>query len=343
MLFPVTLIYDLVTRLRNYLYDIDYTRSFQFETMVINVGNLSMGGTGKTPMVEYLIKSLKTNFKITVLSRGYKRKSYGFRIANKNDDATTIGDEPFQFFQKYSDEIKIVVSEDRVYAIPNILFEFPDTEIVILDDGFQQRGIIPDLSILLTEYDKPFFKDLILPTGNLRESRTGARRADVIVVTKCPDELEQIDMDSYVKKIEKYANAKPVYFSFIRYLDPKPVLSSYEGKITPGVIIFSGLANPDPLRLFVTSKFDVLDYVVFSDHHIYTFKDLENLISMLDGKSNISLLTTEKDRAKLISSKFYSLLEGVPLFYLPIEIDFVGNGRKFDKIILDAVKRNEFT
>ena len=325
------------------MYDVDYTRSFQFETMIISVGNLSMGGTGKTPMVEYLIKPLKQDYRIATLSRGYKRKTYGFRIANKNDDAKTIGDEPYQFFRNHGDEIKVTVSEDRIYAIPNILFEFQDTQIVILDDAFQQRGVIPDLSILLTEYDRPFFKDLVLPTGNLRESRVGARRADVIVVTKCPPDISAQQQGEFRKNIEKYAPGKLIYFSFIKYLDPKPVLENSEIEIGESVILFSGLANPEHFESFASSKFEIKNSIIYSDHHIYSMKDVESLIALRNENPEVSLLTTEKDRAKLLSSKFYSLLQDAPIFYLPIEIDFISSGLKFDKVVLDAVKKNEFT
>jgi len=302
-----------------------------------------MGGTGKTPMVEYLIRLLYDNYKITTLSRGYKRKTYGFRIANENDDAKSIGDEPYQFFQKYGKKSHVTVSEDRVYAIPNILFEFGDNQIVIMDDGFQQRGVIPDLSILLTEYDKPFFKDWVLPTGNLREARRGARRSDVIVVTKCPSQLPPETESSFRQIIDKYAPGKPVYFSSINYLDPKPVLDEYDGAITDNVIIFSGIAHPDALENYVREKYNVLDIVDFGDHHNYDFKDIEMMIEKRNSGEEISLLTTEKDRSKLLSSKYHSHLEGLPIFYLPIEISFLPDGKNFDKVVLDAVKRNEFT
>lgn len=311
--------------------------------MVISVGNLSMGGTGKTPMVEHLIRMLKDKYQLATLSRGYKRKTYGFRIASGNDTAKTIGDEPYQFFIKYGNEIKVTVSEDRIYAIPNIMFEFPKTQIVILDDGFQQRGVIPDLSILLTEYEKPFYKDWIIPTGDLRESRSGAMRADVIVVTKCPPDLSSEQMATIQDQIQKYAPEKPVFFSYIKYLDPLPVLNEMDSNIADEIVLFSGLANSDPLEEYAKSKFDVKECVVYPDHHNYSLKEVKNLIDLREQNPGVSLLTTEKDRAKLLSSQFYSLIKEVPVFYIPIEIDFIGSGPKFDKVILDAVKRNEFT
>jgi len=302
-----------------------------------------MGGTGKTPMVEYLIRLLSENYKITTLSRGYKRKTYGFRIANENDDAKSIGDEPYQFFQKYGHNIHVTVSEDRVYAIPAILFEFSDNQIVIMDDGFQQRGVIPDLSILLTEYDQPFFSDWILPAGNLREARIGARRSDVIVVTKCPHKLSEEKEEYFRKSITRYAPGKPVYFSSISYLDPKPVLDDYDGSISQNVILFSGIAHPEAFENYAREKYNVVDSVDFGDHYAYDFKDIEMMIEKMKSGEEISLLITEKDRSKLLSSKFHSRLEGIPIFYLPIEISFLPNGRNFDKVVLDAVKRNEFT
>ena len=186
LLFPFSWLYYLITQIRNRLYDRGLKPSVKFELPVICVGNLTVGGTGKTPMIEHLIRLLQNRFKVATLSRGYGRATKGIRIAGPSENASTIGDEPFQFYTKFGKRITVAVGEERALAIPTILQECSDTQIILLDDGFQHRKVSPGFSILLTDYHRPFYNDFLLPSGRLRESRWGAERADVIVVTKCP-------------------------------------------------------------------------------------------------------------------------------------------------------------
>lgn len=224
LLYPLSVLYDAVTRFRNHLYNIRYKPRIHFETMVISVGNLAVGGTGKTPMVEYLIQLLKDQYKLATLSRGYGRKTKGFHFLNQEDTAEKVGDEPLQFFKKFGTEVVITVGEERALAIPEILFHHEETEIILLDDAFQHRKVDRDLNILLTAYASPFFADIILPAGRLREARKEAARADMVVVTKCPENLSETEQQHFKTRIKQYTVPEvPIFFSSIKYEVPVPV------------------------------------------------------------------------------------------------------------------------
>lgn len=337
ILFPFTLLYDLATRFRNYLFDIGYKKSFEFDVRVISVGNLSVGGTGKTPMVEYLIRLLKGQYTMSTLSRGYGRKTKGFRLADEKDTYQTIGDEPRQFQIKFPD-VQVSVGEERAVAIPFILAERPDTNLILLDDAYQHRTVKPLVNILLTDYNRPFFEDYLLPSGRLREARKGARRADVVIVTKCPA-IDEEERKVIQEKIAKYSDA-PVYFSAIRYLEPKEIFSS--DQISNDVFIFSGLANHSQFSRYVEGKFNLLGEMHFKDHHAYSQKDFQVILAKLASFKGrkVSLLTTEKDMVKLIDEPLKSMLNAVSVFYLPIETYFLENGRQFDELILNKLDEN---
>ena len=341
LLSPFTLIYYALMRFRNHLFDIGYKRSFQFDHTVIAVGNLSVGGTGKSPMIEYLIRLLAKRFQLTTLSRGYGRKSKGFKVANDNDDASSIGDEPFQFYLKYGRHINVTVGEQRALAIPEILFQHPANQVILLDDAFQHRTVVPNLNILLTEYKKPFYNDWVLPSGRLREPRNGAKRADVVVVTKCPEHLGAKDMDKIRAKILVYAKpGVPVFFSGIKYLEPKPVLDGVRFPFSENVYLFTGIANPQPLVQYVNLKYKLLFHKKFKDHHSYQEQDMKHMITHSKhlGKDNIIFLTTEKDRVKLLSESIKHEIRQVPVFYLPIECYFLKNGHIFDAEVQKALQ-----
>ena len=216
LLFPFSLLYSSIMHFRNYQFDNGTRKTTNFDRVVISVGNLSMGGTGKTPFIEYLIKLLKANHNIATVSRGYGRKTNGFRIANDKDDTKSIGDEPLQLFKKYKRDIIVSVGEERILAIPSVLLEFPETDVFLLDDAFQHRKVGRDFNILLSDYHKPFYEDHVLPMGRLREGRPGANRADCILVTKCP-ELNDSEKLEIKNQISVYAPKAPVFFqlSFI--------------------------------------------------------------------------------------------------------------------------------
>ncbi|MCL4162822.1 UNVERIFIED_CONTAM: hypothetical protein GTU68_021639, partial [Idotea baltica] len=204
------------------MYDNGSKASMDFDRFVISVGNLTVGGTGKTPFVELLIRALESKYNIAVLSRGYKRKTKGFRLANENDNASSLGDEPFQYYVKYGKKSMVVVGEDRALAIQKIISHNPPNEIVILDDAYQHRRVKPQLNILLNDFNRPFYKDYVLPAGRLRESRKHANRADIIIVTKCPKGLNSMEMEGIERQIKRYSQPQvPIFFTGIKYLKPQ--------------------------------------------------------------------------------------------------------------------------
>jgi tetraacyldisaccharide 4'-kinase len=339
LLAPFALVYYFVTSLRNHLFNIGYTRSFKFDTVVIGVGNLAVGGSGKTPMVEYIIELLHSHgIKIATLSRGYKRRTKGFRLATGQDDAFTLGDEPYQIYLKYGNMATIAVGEERALAIPNILFERPETQAIIMDDAFQHRYVQPDLNILLTDYSKPFYEDMIMPLGRLREKKSGAKRADVIVVTKCPEEMMKDSMDEIEEQIKPFASQNAlVCFSQIKYASPIPVFQDAKAEFFENIILLTGIADNDPLKQHVTRKYRLLETIAYPDHHFYTDKDVNDIIKKFDQveADKKTLLTTEKDMVKLVNLQQKDRFDRISLYYLPIKVHFLKNGKAFENNILD--------
>lgn len=326
ILFPIVPIYYLVTWLRNILYDLGIKKSTSYSFPVICVGNLSVGGTGKTPMIEYLISLLKDDYKVATLSRGYKRKTTGFQLADNNASVESIGDEPFQFYNKFKSDVLVAVDSNRLNGIKNLRSLEDKPEIVLLDDAFQHRKVKAGLSVLLTTYSNPYYLDFVLPTGNLRESKTGARRADIIVVTKCPNHLEASEKHHIINKIRP-KNNQHVFFSSIRYADE--VVSHHSTKRINGLTYFTlvtGIANAKPLVDFLKAKRLSFQHLNYKDHYGFSEKD----ILQLEKKELI--VTTEKDFVRL---KQYETL-GDKLFYLPIEVD-IDNGKKFSQLIKQFV------
>lgn len=336
LLFPFAVLYDLITRARNHLYNKGLKPSASFDVPLIAVGNLTVGGTGKTPMVEYLIRLLSPHGKVATLSRGYGRKTKGTRLAGDTDNAATLGDEPFQFYNKFGDKVTVAVGEDRALAVPVILDSDPTIRVIVLDDAFQHRRVMPALNILLTDYNRPFYSDFLIPSGYLRESKVNARRADVVVVTKCPVGLAEEEMLEIEKRIRIYASA-PVFFSVIGYGAPVSF-----GKSLPSpdekVILVTGIADARPFREYVSDKFTVVKHFSYRDHHVYTQSDLLEICSMAgDG---VSVITTEKDMVKMNAVAMKPMVESVPFFYIPIETSFIRNGQEFDAIVLDVTRQN---
>ncbi len=338
LLFPFSILYDLVTRIRNRLYDIGHKKSFRFETTVVGVGNLNVGGSGKTPMIEYLIKLLLPHHKIATLSRGYGRKTNGLRFATKSDTAATLGDEPFQFFRKFDHDVLVTVGEDRAFAIPNILNHRPETDVILMDDAFQHRAVDPQLSILLTDYRYPFYNDWVLPAGNLREARTGAHRSDVVVVTKCPGDTASEERVAMEKSVQRYAPGKPVFFTAFHY--GTPIAFGAEQLLLSEIVLVSGIANSDTLEEYVGLNFRLLHHFRFPDHHRYSLRDLQAIQEFCRGlKKPVSLITTEKDMVKLIDPQFQAAIDSMPWFYLPVQIAFLKDGSDFDRLVLHTIEK----
>jgi tetraacyldisaccharide 4'-kinase len=321
LLLPFAKVWQLIISIRNLAYDRNIIKSYSFEKpFLLCVGNLKVGGTGKTPMTEFLIRNLAPKYKIAVLARGYGRRTKGFLQAlPESHNAFHIGDEPFQYLQKFSTQARIFVGENRANAVSLIKEKYPDTEIILLDDAFQHRQIRAHLYIILTEFECPFFEDEVLPAGLLRESPDGLKRAHAVVVTKCPSDLSDSVKETYINKIRQFNPKIPVFFSFVRYSSPsafKPNVCEPQQKI----ILFTGIANPEPMKVFLKSQnFEIIRHFAFPDHYNYKQEDIERLISFTGADT---FFTTEKDLMRLISGNFLKFFEQKALFYLPIEFAF---------------------
>jgi tetraacyldisaccharide 4'-kinase len=342
MLFPFSLLYHGVTAFRNHLYDIGYKPSFDFSVPVIAVGNLTIGGTGKTPMIEYLLDLLLSKYNIATLSRGYGRKSSGFRIVGEKDDPVTIGDETYQLFLKYGSQVVVSVDEMRARAIPFILTERPETQAILLDDAFQHRPVSPTLNILLSDFHRPFHRDHVLPAGRLRESRKGAGRADILIFTKCPENLPLEEIKHKLNGYRKYfPEPKSVFFTRLKYgnIIPFPGCQQMEKEVNK-VILVTGIANAKPLRQYIAGKYQLIDHLQYPDHYFYRSRDILKWMDMHRKRidKDYIFLTTEKDMVKLASGKMN--LKGLPFYYLPVKHKFVENGSQFDAMVINAFESN---
>lgn len=332
LLFPFAILYNLVTSIRNLFFDVGVFKETSFKIPVIVVGNLSVGGTGKTPQIEYLIRLLNQTYKTAVLSRGYKRKTKGFVLLNKRHTAKDVGDEPLQYFKKFIN-IDIAVDANRVAGISKLI-ETKNPEVILLDDAYQHRKVKGSFYILLTKYNDLFIDDFLIPTGNLRESSKGGKRADVILVTKCPKNLSINEQNGIKRRLQKLK--KEVFFTTISYADtiygfteiPTLDLKKYE------VLLITGIANPTPFKNYLNDLGVSYHHLKFSDHHHFSDKDLQEIkqkFEVLPASKKI-ILTTEKD---------YVRLEGgvKELCYLPIKTTFFqGQNLAFDLLIKQHLK-----
>ncbi|MBQ4820489.1 tetraacyldisaccharide 4'-kinase [Aquimarina sp. MMG016] len=331
ILFPIVPIYFLVTWLRNKMYDLGIKKSVSYDFPVIAVGNLSVGGTGKSPMVEYLIRSLKDKVQLATLSRGYKRETKGFQVVNTSSKAIEVGDEPLQFKTKFN-EVIVAVDADRRNGIASLRSLNPQPEVIILDDAYQHRKVKAGFYILLTTYNDLYCNDIVLPTGNLRESRKGANRANIVIVTKCPKDISSEEKIAIGKRL-KLANNQTLFFSFIDYrsdimnADEVMHIESLKEKT---FTLITGIANPKPLVDYYTSLGLKFDHIAFPDHHNFTDKELDDL------KTKEFIITTEKDYVRLMSH-----LPKQILWYQPIQAQFIENHEVFDKMIFSYIKKRD--
>ena len=304
------------------------------------MGNLAVGGTGKTPITEYLIRFLRNNYKTATLSRGYKRKTVGFAIADEVTTALEIGDEPMQFHQKFPD-VTIAVGEERIVAIPQLLHDRPDTEVIILDDAFQHRQVKAGLNIILTEYANLYTRDFILPAGDLRDVRSSSKRADIIIVTKCKADLSVQEKNAIIEEINPVAN-QSVYFTTIIYSKPYHLFTkkNIDIKHDSGILLVCGIANPKPLKEHLTKHADTYEMLRYADHHIFDSNDLKEIKQQFEKiKADTKIiLTTEKDAVRL--QKFEQELTNFPIYVVPIEHEFMFNeAEKFNVIVTEFIKR----
>lgn len=331
ILFPFAILYGFIASIRNFLFDKGILKSTSFDVPVIAVGNLSVGGTGKTPQIEYLIRLLSDNYRVATLSRGYKRKSEGFVLADSSSNAAILGDEPFQFYQKFSN-IQIAVDANRTNGIAQLLSQKTKPEIILLDDAYQHRKVKAGFYILLTAFDDLYADDFMLPAGNLRESRSGANRANIVVVTKCPKNLSE-EKQSEIREKLKLNCSQQIYFSFIDYDE---AIYNEEEKIAVNEIrsetklLLAGIAKPKPFFDYLKNDND--ECLTFPDHHHFSESDLKAIENKAQHKK---IITTEKDFVRLKDSG--ALLQ---LYYLPIKSSFINHQQNFDASILKFVRDN---
>jgi tetraacyldisaccharide 4'-kinase len=349
--YPFSIIYRLITDIRNLLFEIGILHSEEFSIPVICVGNITVGGTGKTPQTEYLIDLLRKEFKVALLSRGYKRKSSGFRIATVSSKVIEIGDEPLQVLRKFP-EITVAVDVDRRNGIKTILEQHPETDLIILDDGFQHRYVKPGLSILLTDYNRLITKDHLIPYGNLRESRNNRKRASIILVSKTPEETPESEM-AEIKKELSPNEGQSLFFTSISYGNLVPLFETSLSKSYSipeikfknfGVVLITGIAIPDPLLHFLEKYFKEIVHLNFPDHHYFSEYDIEKIKTTWTGLRSQEkiIITTEKDAVRLreftniedsFKRAFYCMQAGV--------IFLSDEKYEFDNLISNYVRKNK--
>ena len=327
LVFPLSIIFKFVTDLRNKLYDCNFLKSEKINVPVISVGNLSTGGTGKTPMVDFIINNLKKDYNISVLSRGYNRKSKGFIEIKNSDNPFLVGDEPFLIKSNHS-EVPVFACEDRVEGAKKIISE-NNTNLILLDDAFQHRKISRNLDIVLTDYNKLFYKDYLLPYGNLRESRNNINRADVIIVTKCPLDFNKAD----AIKIKNQINPKKtqsLFFSQIKYSEKLFGFKelSFKSIRNSKLTLVTGIANSQPLKEYLKKNNVNFDHFDYQDHYNYSRKDVNKILATT--KNNI-ILTTKKDYYKLSQFKIDNLL------YIDIKVEFLDGKQEFLSTIKEVL------
>ncbi len=337
-LFPLSIVYDGITRFKNFLYSSNILSSVKFDIPVIIVGNLSTGGTGKTPHTEFIAKLISPINKTAVLSRGYGRKTTGYVFANKDSIAEEIGDEPLQISRNISN-IDVAVCEDRITGI-NRLMRTQSSEVIILDDAFQHRKVQGSLYILLTTYSKPFYDDKVLPAGDLRETSKNKNRADIIIVTKCPSHISEAKSLEIIKKIKPGLNQR-VFFSEVIYDKPKPFFNGFDFEKVKNTILVTGIVQPKPLEKHIISMGKSVQGISFKDHYDYTLDDVKQMASKLFSlPKHSAIITTSKDAVKL-QPLVKKLDSSIPIFEIPITISVLfDQENELKQIITDHVKGN---
>jgi tetraacyldisaccharide 4'-kinase len=337
VLYPIMLLLNLIIFVRNWLYDQNLLKSVKPDVFTINVGNLNLGGTGKTPHVEYLVRLLADSYKTTILSRGYMRKTKGFVLASNSATATTIGDEPMQYFLKFGDKINVVVCEDRVAGVNEIKSQNVDNQLVILDDAFQHRRISPHLNLLLCDFNRPFYDDILVPFGKLRDLKQSAKRADAVIVTKCPKDISYQQYKEINAGIKRYTLPEiPVFFSRIAYQSVAGYLPKNSFKTNQAAFVVTGIAKPEIFMEYLADQgFKVNDIRSFPDHFSFSRKEMDEIIAKAQKDKNYQILTTEKDMVKI--KPLLSADELTHFFYVPIEIEFEDKSA-FDSFVLGRFK-----
>jgi tetraacyldisaccharide 4'-kinase len=351
LLYPFSIIYRLVTDIRNLLFNTGILTSEKFDIPVICIGNITVGGTGKTPHAEYLIDLLRKEFRVALLSRGYKRRSLGFTIVSHSSHVSETGDEPLQVFLRFP-EIVVAVDRDRVNGIKTIMKEYPETDVIILDDGFQHRSVKPGLSILLTDYNRLLTRDYLMPYGTLRETRNNRKRADAILISKTPETISGSTMEGIIRELKSNEQQK-LFFTSVLYKDLTPVFRESvsesqtlleQKRENLGAVLITGIAAPQPLRAFLDRYFEEIIHLCFPDHHYFSENDIKKIrTAHKDLKSQKKLLiTTEKDAVRL--REFANIEDSLKrvFYYIPVGISFLKDEKHdFDNLIFEYVRKNK--
>jgi tetraacyldisaccharide 4'-kinase len=348
ILFPVSLLYGFIVYVRNRLYDFQILKSNRFKIPLVSVGNITVGGTGKTPHIEYLIDLLKSDFNVATLSRGYKRKTKGFLMANEKSTYRDIGDEPRQIKQKFPD-VTVAVDEKRTRGIKQLMQKNKDLDVILLDDAYQHRKVTPNVSILLIDYSRPIDKDFMLPFGNLREQAFEKRRAHIIIVTKSPNDMQPIDRRMMYNEIKPFP-FQHVFFTTFEYGALKSVFNPAEFKNPSAfndydILLVTGIANPKPLKEHLVEKISKNIHVLeYSDHYRFKSSDFKRIEQKFDAiQSNRKIvITTAKDAMRL--QKFSNIANNLKdsFFYLPIQVKFLNNRTdNFNQQIIEYVRKNK--
>lgn len=347
-LFPLAMLYGIATTIRNLLFDWKILKSTSVDIHTICVGNLAVGGTGKTPHVEHLIKLLKNEYKIATLSRGYKRKSTGFILADERCTADDIGDEPLQYKTKNPDLI-VAVDANRVNGVNQLLKLNPAPNVVILDDAFQHRYLKCEMNIVVSEYNKIYLHDWMLPSGNLRERRVGIQRADIIIISKTPEKTTPVEIRNMIKDIKPLAHQK-LFFTWLKYgelygfQNSNNTIDTLNELFRYRIVLMTGIGNPEPMLTYLKEYAADVKHIQYPDHHNFTIENLHEVRTVLDEfqGGNKIIVTTEKDAMRLKGEDLLDIANNLPLYVLPIEVDFKDKTQEFNEIIINYVRTNKF-
>ncbi len=350
VLLPCSKIYGAVTFMRNKFFDWGILKQHEFDVPIVVVGNLTAGGTGKTPHVEHIVEALRHSHHVAVLSRGYKRRTKGFVLANPRSTPRDIGDEAYQIYHKFKGDVIMAVCESRVEGIKELLSIDPRINLIVLDDAFQHRYVKPKVAILITEYGRPVYSDKLLPYGRLRESVRGMHRADIVITTKCPEDIKPMDYRLVLKNLDLYPYQE-LFFSRYEYQNLVPLFPDAVHSVpfldwmtrNDTILAVAGIGNPRPFIRYLKSFMPRVKVNVFPDHHNYTRKDIEFIktrYNSMKGENRI-IITTEKDAVRLACNPYFPHELKAITFYVPIKVDFINrpNNEDFVDVIRKLIRQ----
>ena len=341
LLKPLSVLYGIGVGLRNKLFDLGIFHSHKCDLTTISVGNITVGGTGKTPHAEYLLEYLSKRVSTAYLSRGYKRSTTGFRIADEKSTASTIGDEAYQIYRKF-ENVTVAVDGNRINALKKLQQHKAEPKVVVLDDAYQHRKLHPDLNILLIDYNRLTYRDLMLPLGELRESSENTDRADIIIFTKCPDTMQPVDMLSTRTQINPFPY-QTLYYTILSYREPKGLFTDKKIELFgKEVLLVTGIAQPQHLHKHLEQYASLITALKYPDHHRFTSYDIQEIAEDYEGLANGNrvIITTEKDAARLISMEIPESIKN-DIYTIGIEIEFLFNGKQNFNAQIDKFLRNQ--